>query len=346
MPVRDPASAFFAAVVAMAPMATGGNLPYRRLCREYGAVRTCSEMILAHKLVKGGERPLLRHHESETDFGVQLTGKQPAVVADGAVIAAEHGARFIDLNFGCPIDLVVKRGAGAALLKRPGKLAEIVAAVRAAVSLPVSVKIRLGYSGEKLNHLTTAERAVAAGAHAVCVHGRTRSQRYRLSADWERIDEVARAVPVPVIGNGDLLTVWDLHRRRAETAVSSFLVARGALIKPWIFREFALGRPLYPSVAERWTMMRRYVDLALEHFGDDEKGRGRVRRFFLWHLGFWHRYRPWTEAEYAAAQPESLMQTRAYAVEDDPAAALLASPDEADHELIWRRVLDRDFPVA
>jgi len=105
---------FFRGLVIMAPMATGGNLPYRRLCREYGAVRTCSEMVLAHKLVKGGERPLIRHHESETDFGVQIAGKKPEVMAAAAEIAVESGANFIDLNFGCPIDMIVRKGSGAA----------------------------------------------------------------------------------------------------------------------------------------------------------------------------------------------------------------------------------------
>jgi len=330
----------------MAPMAMGGNLPYRRLCRQYGAVRTCSEMVLADKFVKGGERPLVRHHESETDFGVQLAGKHPEVMAEAARMAVEGGARFIDLNFGCPIDLIVKRGAGAALLKRPGRLAEIVAAVRAAVDVPLSAKLRLGYSEKKLNVVDLAVRAQEAGADAVGIHGRTRNQRYRLNARWELIDEVAQAVSIPVLGNGDLLTPWDLERRRTETSVTSFLVARGALIKPWIFRELAEGRPLDPTLPERWSVLRRYCDLALEHFGDDATGTLRARQFFLWHWKFWHRYRPWTEAEYAEYFPDSLIQVRNPQVTGDPDLVLLASDDEADHQLVWNRVLDRDYPAV
>lgn len=337
---------FFRRVVAMAPMATGGNLPYRRLCREFGAVRTCSEMVLAHKLVKGGERPLLRHHEDETDFGVQLAGKHPDVVADAVKIAEDHGAAFIDLNFGCPIDLVVRKGAGAALLRRPAKLAEIVAAARAATDLPLSVKIRLGYSGDQINCVKTAGAAVEAGADAVGVHGRTRNQRYRMSADWSLIDEVAGAVPVPVLGNGDIFTCWDLEKRRTETRVESFLVARGALIKPWVFRELGEGRPLDPDPPARWTIMRRYFDLACEHFGDDPKGLERVKRFFLWHLGFWHRHYPWTREDFLACAPESLLQARNPRIEGDPEEELLASGDPADHERIWLRLLDRDHPGA
>ncbi len=328
----------------MAPMATGGNLPYRRLCREYGAVRTCSEMVLAHKLVKGGERPLLRHHDLETDFGVQLAGKRPEVMADAAVIAVEAGAAFIDLNFGCPIDLVVRKGSGAALLRRPRKLAAVVEAVRKAVAVPLSVKIRLGYSQQEINCVKVAPLAVAAGADAVGVHGRTRSQRYRLSADWSLIDEVAAAVAVPVIGNGDILTCWDLEKRRRETRIESFLVARGALIKPWIFAELKAGRPLDPDVPGRWAMMRRYFELACEHFGDDEKGLTRVKRFFLWHLGFWHRYYRWTREDFLAAAPSSLLQARNPHPPADPMQQLLASADPDDHQLIWQRILDKDHP--
>jgi len=335
---------FFRRVVAMSPMATGGNLPYRRLCRQYGARRTCSEMILAHKLVKGGERPLLRHHPDETDFGVQIAGKRPEVMAEAAVIAVESGAAFIDLNFGCPIDLVVRKGMGAALLRRPSKLAQVAAAVRAVVDVPVSAKIRLGYSQGDLNCVQVARRVEEAGVDAVGIHGRTRNQRYRLSADWTLIDEAARAVSVPVLGNGDLLTCWDLERRRRETCVESFLVARGALIKPWIFTELRDGLALDPQPPERWAMMARYLELAREHFGDDEQGMVRVRRFLLWHLGFWNRYHPWREEDFRRIAPDSLLQARNPHPPEDPEWELLASADEADHERILERLLAGDHP--
>lgn len=343
---RSEARDFFRDITSLAPMAMGGNLPYRRLCREYGAVRTCSEMVLAHKLVRGGERPLIRHHESETDFGVQLAGKRPEVMAEAACIAVDSGAKFIDLNFGCPIDMVVRKGSGAALLKRPAKLAAVVAAVREAVAVPLSVKLRLGYEEKKLNVVDLVRRVQEAGADAAGIHGRTRNQRYSRSARWDLIDEAQREADIPILGNGDLLTVWDLQKRREETCVRSFLVARGALKKPWIFREFDEGRPLDPDLPARWALMRRYFDLACEHFGDDEKGLGRVERFFLWHLKFWHRYHRWTEADHAVQWPDSLMQARNPQPPEDDDAALLASPDEADHAVIWRRVLDRDYPTA
>ena len=330
------ASAFFTDIIAMAPMAQGGNLPYRRLCREFGADLTCSEMVIADKLVKGGEKPLMRHHASEGTFGVQLCGKREETLVEGARLAVDQGAHFIDLNFGCPIDLIVRRGSGSALLKKPRKLAALVAAVRAAVDVPLSVKIRSGWSETKINAVEVGLAAEEAGADALMVHGRTRAQRYKRS--------VAEALTVPVVGNGDILTPWDLDRRRAETPVRSFLVARGCLIKPWIFKELAEGRPWQPTTPERWAVMRRYLDFALEHFGDDEKGLGRAHRFVIWHLHFWNRWRPYAEADFQAQLPESLIQMRDNDLAGDAEAALLASPDEVDHEVIWRRLVDMDFP--
>ncbi len=347
-PEGSPVHALFAGRIGLAAMATGGNLPYRRLCREFGADLTCSEMVLADKLVAGSraELPLLRRHASEAIFGVQLCGKHPDSMAAAAARAAELGARFVDLNFGCPIDLVVRRGAGAALLERPAKLGAIVAATRARVAIPISVKLRSGYQAQKPNALDTARAAVDAGADALVVHGRTREQRYRRAADWALIARVAASVDVPVIGNGDILTPWDLQTRLPGTRIASVMVARGALIKPWIFRELKQGRAWHPTLPERWAIMRRYYDFATEHFGEDERGQTRVKRFFLWHCGFWHRYRPYTEEDFRAAAPEPLIQTRAAAVVGEPDAVLLASAEASDHEIVWRRVLDRDYPVG
>jgi tRNA-dihydrouridine synthase 3 len=341
---RAAARQLFSGVIALAPMATGGNLPYRRLCREFGADLTCSEMIVADKLVRGSraELPLLRHHPTETTFGIQLCGKSPEMMAAAARQAWEHGCSFLDLNFGCPIDLIVRRGGGAALLKRPARLGKIVAAVREAGDFPLSVKIRAGWSERKINAVEVARVVAAAGADAIVVHGRTREARYRRSADWDLIAQVAEAVSVPVIGNGDILTPWDLEWHWHGKVISSVLVARGALIKPWIFLELKEKRAIPYDSAARWLVMRRYYDFATEHFGADEKGQRRVKRFFLWHLGFWHRYRSYTKEDFLAAQPAPLIQTRDDAVAGDEDEALLASADVEDHERIWQRVVAKN----
>jgi tRNA-dihydrouridine synthase 3 len=345
---RSEAQALFRNVIGLAAIATGGNLPYRRLCRQFGADLTCSEMIVADKLVRRSrsELTLLRHHPSETAFGIQLCGKEPAVMAEAACIAAQQGCHYIDLNFSCPIELIVRRGAGAALLKRPAKLGRIVEAVRAAVQLPLSVKIRTGWSEQRPNAVLVAGVAAAAGADAITVHGRARNQHFRRSADWGLIARVAESVQVPVIGNGDILTPWDRRCHLEGTAISSVLVARGALIKPWIFQELKTDLPICLSVAERWLVMRRYWEFATEHFGDDQLGQQRVKRFFFWHLKFWHRYRHHTEEDFHAAQPASLIQTRAGRCLLAGDEALLAQDDPAAYEGIWQRVLDRDYPAS
>ncbi len=346
--IRSAAGELFRGVIGLSALATGGNLPYRRLCREFGADLTCSEMIVAEKLVRGSrsERPLLRFHPSEQTFGVQLCGKDPAVMAEAARLAVASGCRFVDLNFACPIDLIVRRGAGAGLLKRPALLARIVAAVRAAIELPLSVKIRAGWSARKINALEVARRCEEAGADAIGLHGRTREQHYRRQADWELIGRVAEAVAIPVLGNGDILTHWDLAQRLANPALGSVLIGRGAVIKPWIFRELKQEREIEYGPADRWAVMRRYYEFASEHFGADEKGQKRVARFFRWHLGFWFRYRFYREADWRAAQPAPLLQQRDEPVTGDPEAVLLASRDPADHERIWQRIQANDFPGA
>jgi tRNA-dihydrouridine synthase 3 len=185
----------------------------------------------------------------------------------------------------------------------------------------------------------------AVGADALVIHGRTRAQRYRRAADWAVIAEAAAALDIPVIGNGDILTPWDVDRHRRETPVAAFMVARGALIKPWIFREMSEGTTISHGPAERWAVMRMYWDYATDYFGDDAQGVARAERFFLWHLRFWHRYRHYTEAEWQAAE-HPLIQAREARVSGDPEAELLASSDESDHRLVLQRLVAGDFPAA
>ena len=311
--------------VVMSPMTKGSNLPYRQLCIELGARVLVSEMVVARRLKqrRRSEFALIRRAPGEPCFGVQLAGNKPEEMAWAAALVEARGADFVDLNLGCPIDHFTRMGLGAALGRQPNRVAKIVAAMRAAVAVPVTVKIRLGWKDDCRNHLELARAAVGAGAAAITVHGRTREARYRHPADWDAIAEVAAAVPVPVIGNGDLLYPHDIHERLAASGCAAVMVARGALIKPWIFRE-AIDGYWDITADERVAIYRRYATLAGDHWGRDDYGRERARQFLRWHAGFWCRYAP--------RRPDgtwpSMQQRDSAAAPRSPLEALLGRTDE------------------
>jgi tRNA-dihydrouridine synthase 3 len=278
--------------LVMGPMTKGSNLPYRQLCVELGARITMSEMTVARRLKqrRRGEFALIRRFEGEPFFGVQLAGTRPEEMAWAAALVESRGADLVDINCGCPIDHFTRKGLGAALGRQPKRIRRMVEAMKGAVRIPVSAKIRLGWNDEDRNYLEQAQAAVDGGADALFVHGRTRNGRYRLAADWTAIGEIARTVAVPVIGNGDLLFPADIEAARA-TGVTALMTARGALIKPWIFREATEGYRDMDGEA-RLAVYRRYVTLAKAHWGGDAHGLERVRQFVRWHADFWHRYVP------------------------------------------------------
>lgn len=278
--------------VVMAPMTKGSNLPYRRLCLELGARVTVSEMTVARRLKqkRRGEFALIRRAPDEPCFGVQLAGTNPGEMAWAAALVESRGADFVDVNFGCPIDHFTRKGLGAAIGRQPNRIRRIVEAMKRAVTqVPVTAKIRLGWNDEDRNFLDQAKAAEDGGADVVTVHGRTRNARYRLAADWDAIGQVAAALRVPVVGNGDLLFPHEIKASRTRGGCIAVMAARGVLIKPWLFREASEGYLDLDGDA-RVAIYRRYVTLALEHWGDDVHGRARVREFLRWHVGFWCRY--------------------------------------------------------
>jgi tRNA-dihydrouridine synthase 3 len=271
---------------------------------------------------------------------VQLAGKDPDEMAWAAALVEARGADFVDVNLGCPIDQFTRKGLGAALGRQPGRVQRIVQRMSGAVRIPVTVKIRLGWDDRHLNYLDLARAAVDGGAAAIFVHGRTRDARYRYAADWDRIGEVASSVTVPVVGNGDLLFPSEVDAARARAGCAGVMVARGALIKPWLFREVARGAAEDLPAEDRLALYRRYVDLAKAHWGTDEYGLTRVRDFTRWHLGFWCRYRP--------ARPDGsvpTMQERDSGfVARSPLEAFLARADSLAHDYLVERLL-RDEAV-
>jgi tRNA-dihydrouridine synthase 3 len=256
------------AALVMAPMTKGSNLPYRRLAAELGARVIFSEMVVARRLKqrRRAEFALVRRAPGEPFFAVQLAGTNPEEMAWAAVVAEARGADLVDVNLGCPIDHFTRIGLGAALARQPNRVRKIVRAMADQVKIPVTVKIRLGWNASRRNYLDVARAAVDGGAAGITVHGRTREARYRHPADWDAIAEVAAAVPVPVIGNGDLLFPHEVRDRISASGCTAVMTARGALIKPWIFTELARG---YWDITadERLAIYRRYVRLAREHWG-------------------------------------------------------------------------------
>jgi tRNA-dihydrouridine synthase 3 len=333
IPLRDT----LLGALVMAPMTKGSNLPYRQLCQELGARVTMSEMTVARRLKqkRRGEFALIRRAADERFFGVQLAGNNPDEMAWAAQLVESRGANLIDVNLGCPIDFFTSKGLGAALAREPKRVRRIVAAMKLAVRVPVTVKIRLGWNDEHRNYLDVARAAVEGGADAIFVHGRTRAARYTMTADWNAIGEVAASVPVPVIGNGDLLFRHEIDAALAK-GCTAVMTARGALIKPWLFREATEG-DLDPSGEDRLEIYRRYVALAKAHWGADEHGVARIREFLLWHIGFWCRYAPRrADGSYPA------MQQRESWIPRTPLEALLARSDAPAHEFLADRLLSED----
>ena len=328
----------------LAPLTKGGNLPFRRLCVDFGATLTMSEMAYARQLKKGSrsELALLRRHPSETCFGVQIAAGKPDDAAEATRIAFDRGADFVDLNCGCPIHDTVKRGMGATLLQRPAALGRIVAAMaEAAGDRPVTVKIRSGWKEGQENASEVGRIVADAGARVLTVHARTREQRYTKSADWDVVARLVEELPIPVIGNGDILTWHEAEARREQSRAAGVMLARGVLIKPWLFRECAERREWLPDARERLEVLLRFTGYLKEHFRDDDKGRQRTMRFLPWHLGFFARWRPMPEEEYRdAALEHPLLQTRFEDADDvAPLERILRDPREDVHaalaDILW-----------
>ncbi len=329
--------------VVLAPLTVGGNLPFRRLCSEFGADVTVGEMAVVRKLLRGhtGEFALLKGHPDERLFGVQIADKSPDCLAEGARLAESRGARFVDINCGCPINLITGRGMGASLLRKPTRLGRLVAAVKKAVSIPVTVKLRTGWHEDKVNVRDVARACEEGGADAIAIHGRTREQRYSKAADWDLIGRVAAERGVPVIGNGDILTHYEASDRMKRSGVRSVMLARGALIKPWLFREIRTGTAWLPTPQERFSILWRFVDLLREHFGTDERGRARTMRFLPWHLDFFCRYVSTPEERYGeAARQHPLLQSRLQPPPpSSPLDALLADTRAETHRRFSEELL-------
>jgi tRNA-dihydrouridine synthase 3 len=299
MNAREKQTVDFSDKLYLAPLTTVGNLPFRRVCKGLGADITCGEMAMCTNLLQGqpNEWALLRRHPSEDLFGVQICGGYSDSVARCSqliddVIVSQGGCDFVDINMGCPIDLVCNKGGGSMLLERHNRMEQIARSASSLLSCPLTLKTRTGYYDNKRVAHDIVPKLKDWGVAAVTLHGRSRQQRYSRLADWEYIKNTANVSSVPLIGNGDVFNFRDYEKNVEGTGVMTCMIARGALIKPWIFTEIKERRDWDISATERLDMLKRFAAYGLEHWGSDERGVENTRRFLLEWLSFLHRYIP------------------------------------------------------
>lgn len=339
----------------LAPLAGVSDSPFRRLAREQGAAGVYTEMVSCDGLVRGQRATFdyIAFAPDERPIGIQLFGSDPGIMAEAARILCElppeRRPDLIDVNMGCPVRKVVNRRAGAALLQDVPRVQAIVRAMRAASTLPVTAKIRLGWDGSSTNVVEVSRALEDAGADAIAIHARTRAEKFEGSAHWEMIGAAKRAVAVPVIGNGDVRTPQDAVRMLESTGCDGVMLGRAAFGDPWVFRRLrvyhATGEILPPpTAAERLELGVRHLHLMVESVGHDCAAR-EMRKHVAWYVkGLPHSARVREQVNHTRSVDEMSDLLRAYLAElergpahaetaadarDDAAGAdVAAGPDE------------------
>ncbi len=275
----------------LAPMAGISESPFRQVCRRYGADVVVSEFISSVGISLGIERVLaeMRFEPVERPIGIQIYGADAEIMAKAAGMVTElFQPDFVDINFGCPVKKVVRNNGGSGCLKDMGLVRGIIRAVRDATHLPVTVKIRSGWDETQRDPVEIALRCQEAGARALTLHPRTRTQMYQGAADWDEIAAVAQALTIPVIGNGDIRTPEDVVTMRNQTHCAGIMIARGSFGNPWLFaqaRDLLAGRAKRPdpSPDERFSTALEHARLALRLQGDTRKTALEFRKHFGWY---------------------------------------------------------------
>lgn len=275
--------------VLMAPMAGITNLPFRLLVRDFGCALAFTEMISANGLVRktGKSYRFLNSSLKDKPLGVQIFGSDPAVLSEAARVVSDSGADLLDINMGCPVKKVVKTGAGAALMKNLGQVRLILRAVRKAISIPLTVKVRSGWNRGDMKALEIARIAEDSGIDAVIIHPRTADQGFSGTADWNVIEVIKKNLSIPVIGSGDVRGPEDAYNMLLLTGCDAVMIGRGALGNPWIFKNiisFLNGQKSFlpPFPSERERIIQYHMEMEINFWGE-RLGVRNFRKHLLWY---------------------------------------------------------------
>lgn len=275
---------------ALAPMAGVADCAFRELCASFGASYTVTEMVSSKGIHFNSKKSaeLMELTDKERPSGIQIFGDEPDTMAEAAVFAQQFKPDFIDINMGCPAPKISGNGSGASLMKKPKLCGEIVSKVVKAVNVPVTVKMRKGWDDESVNCVEVAKIVEYNGASAVAVHGRTRQQYYKPPVDWDIIREVKSSLKIPVIGNGDVTSGQSAKKLYEHTGCDMVMVGRGALGKPWIFKEINEylkngTLPTPPSTEEKLNIMISQIERMCELKGE-YLGIRQSRKHIVWYL--------------------------------------------------------------
>jgi len=283
----------FSAKAIMAPMAGVTDLPFRTILRGCGNTFAFTEMLAVKPLLTQSHKSLfyLRSDPTDKPLGAQLVGNDPDMLAHAAqILESQHLFSVIDLNCGCPVKKVVSKGEGSALLKNPHLIEKIVCAMKKAVSLPITCKIRSGWCPDTINAIDIAKRVEGAGADAITVHARTKHHGYSGGVDRTLIAAVKKAVSIPVVGNGNIFTKEDADRMFAETGCDHVMVARGALGNPWIFNEIETGKSdeRAQTIVSIHNTLLLHSRLLIDFYGE-RKGVLLLRKIGCWYFKYFAR---------------------------------------------------------
>lgn len=295
----------------LAPMAGITHSPFRQIMRARGSALVVSELISANGLHYGGKRTedLLRFDPSERPVGIQIFGEHQDQLVEATQKVEALGADFVDLNLGCPVPKIVKKGAGAALCRDLKNLAAILKAMVQSVKIPITIKVRTGWDAASINVHEIVQMAADVGITWVAVHGRTRAQGYSGKADWELIAEVKRRSPIPILGNGDILTPEQAIEYYEDSQVDAVLIGRGALRNPFIFEQIEAlleKRKYTPPRSEDYLHLIRQQKEIFEAFFEPQKALLHSRKFLAWYAAGFPHCHEFRQKVFTIQEPEVL----------------------------------------